>query len=133
MANWELIDKALIFWEDMTLTETWDFQVVTGNETTLQAAQNRIVSYLQTWKFDDNFWNNLPNAMRNMSPYKITDNMVFWYVEYALQSMILDWRVKNINSVTIIDRTNDDITIEIILTLWTFVGSIVVVLPIFIS
>ena len=133
MVNWLPIDKALIYWDDMALTQTGDFQVVSGYECILQAAQNRVISYLETRKFDTRFWDDLPRAMHNIPPSKITDNMVGGYVKYALQPMISDGRITNVDSVKIVYRTRDSITIEIILTLWTFNGSVVVELPIFIS
>ena len=133
MANGQSIDKALIYWDDMALTNTGDFQVISGYEIILQAAQNRVISYLDTRKFDNRFWNNLPSTIHNTPSYKVTDGIVGGYVKDALLPMVSDGRIKNVDSVKIIDRTNDAITIEIILTLWTFKGSIVVEVPIFIS
>jgi hypothetical protein len=133
MVDWLLKDKALIYWEDMALTTTWDFQVVVWNENILQAAQNRVVAYIDTRKFDDNFGSEIQAALHNTPAYKVTDAMMTTHVTYALQTMLLDWRVQNINSVKIISRERDSILIEIILTLGTYKGSIVIEVPNFIS
>ena len=133
MTDAQLIDKALLYGEDMALTVSGDFLKVSGYEVILQAAQNRVVSYLETRKFDDSFWSELPNAMHNMPAMKITDAIVSTYVNYALQPMVLDGRVKSIDSVKIISRDKDSITIEIILTLGTYSGSVVIEMKNFIS
>ena len=133
MATGLLKDKALIYWENMALTETWDFQVVASYEVILQAAQNRVISYLETRKFDDNFWSEIQKALHNMPAMKITNNMMNTYVNFALQPMVLDGRIKTVDSVKIIDRSTDSLTIEIILTLGTYSGSIVVEMQNFIN
>ena len=106
---------------------------VSEYEVILQAAQNRVVSYLDTRKFDNRYGSELAKAIHNTPSAKITDSMMTTYVTYALQPMLSDGRVQKINSVSVISRSNDSITIEIILTLGTYKGSVVVEIPNFIS
>jgi len=129
----QLIDKALIFWENMWLSTSWDFLVVTWYEVILQAAQNRVLAYLDTRKYDTRFWSELNKALANVPSSRITDQMVTTYVSYALQPMLSDWRIQNIDLVKIIWRDRESITVEIILTLWTFRGSVTVSIPNFSS
>jgi len=129
----QLIDKALIFWENMWLSTAWDFLVVTWYEVILQAAQNRVLAYLDTRKYDTRFWSELNKALANVPSSRITDQMVTTYVSYALQPMLSDWRIQNIDLVKIIWRDRESITVEIILTLWTFRGSVTVSIPNFSS
>ena len=112
-----LKDKALIYGEDMGLTTSGDFEVVSGYEVVLQAAQNRCLSYLETWKYDNTYGSELGQKIMGTPTGKITNAMVSTYINYALQPMVLDGRIKNIDSVSIIDRGRDSITVEIILTL----------------
>ena len=129
--SWLLIDKALVFWEDMALTETWDFQTVSWFDIVLQAAQNRLVSWTETWTFDDGFGSQLGKQLQNMPSSKVTDSIAGNFVNAALQPMILDGRIKSVDSIKIISRDSDSITIEVIMTLWGFSGSVTVSLPTF--
>ena len=133
MSDWLLKDKALIYGENMWLTETWDFVIVSWYEGILQAAQNRVLSYIETWKFDDSYGSDIQKIMHDMPAAKVTDSIMNTYVSFALQSMILDGRVKSVDSVKIISRSNDSILIEIILTMGTYRWSIVIDIPNFIS
>ena len=133
MNDWLLIDKALVYGENMELSISGDFTIVSGYWVILQAAQNRVLAYLDTRKFDDRFGSNLSKSIHNMPSFKITDAIVNNHVSYALQPMILDGRIKTINSVKIISRDKDSIMVEIVLTLGTYTGALVIEVGNFIS
>lgn len=133
MVDGQLKDKALIYWEDMWLSVSWDFMVVSWYEVILQAAQNRVLSYLDTRKYDTRFGSEISKALHNIPSAKITDQMMSTYVNYALQPMVSDSRIQSVDSVKIIWRDKESITVEIILTMWTFRGSVVVAISNFSS
>jgi len=128
-----LVDKALVGWDTMSLTETWDFTVVLWDENILQAAQNRVKSLTESWKFDDSFGSELLAIMKTTPVQKVTDSQMSSYVNHSLLPMIQDWRIQTIDSVKIIDRVDTTIYVEVIMTLWTFSGTIVVEVTNFIS
>jgi len=126
MASDELIDKALLYGEDMALDGGWDFVVARGDEIILQAAQNRVISQLETRKFDDLYWSELASSMETIPTQKVTDDILRTYVEQALLPMIGDGRIQEAIAVTILDRTVNTIFVEIVLRLWTYNGSVVI-------
>jgi phage gp46-like protein len=128
-----LVDKALVGWDTMSLTETWDFTVVLWDENILQAAQNRVKSLVESWKFDDSFGSELLAIMKTTPVQKVTDSQMNSYISHALLPLIQDWRIQTIDSVKIIDRIDTTLYVEVIMTLWTFSGTIVVEVTNFIS
>ena len=133
MTDGQLKDKALIYWEDMWLSVSWDFMVVSWYEVILQAAQNRVLAYLETRMYDSRFGSEIAKALHNTPSSKITDQMMSTYVNYALQPMVSDSRIQSVDSVKIIWRDKESITVEIILIMWTFRGSVVVAISNFSS
>lgn len=112
----ELIDKQLSASYGYSLTNSWDFNIITDEKSILQAAQSRILSELGTWLFDDNYWW-LMTELKNTPVQLITEEQIKWYVTLALQPMIDDSRVVSIKSVNITNREIDSIQVEIKLEL----------------
>ena len=112
----ELIDKQLSASYGYSLTNSWDFNIITDEKSILQSAQSRILSELGTWLFDDNYWW-LMTELKNTPVQLITEEQIKWYVTLALQPMIDDSRVVSIKSVNITNREIDSIQVEIKLEL----------------
>lgn len=118
-----LIDKELSASYWYSLTNTWDLAIVMSEESTLQAAQNRILSDIWSWIYDDNF-GGLLEELRNTPIQKITESQISGYIAQALTPMMEDNRVLWIISVTILERLPDSIQVEIKLDLDLSIGTL---------
>lgn len=128
-----LLDKALVWWDGMLLTATGDFQVVSWDENTLQSAQNRIKSLFETRTYDETYWWELLNLMKTTPIQKITESQISSYISHTLLPMIQDGRIKSIDSVKILSIVDTNLYVEVIVTMWTFTGTITVEVTNFIS
>lgn len=120
--NMALIDKNLwgSYW--YSLTSKWDFSITEDEVSILSAAQNRILSEVWSWIFDNDYWSLLTEL--SATPIQlITESQIKWYVDLALRPMIEDSRILKITSIRITDRTEDSIQVEIKIALvnaeWT--------------
>lgn len=119
-----MIDKALINGGDMGLSTTGDFETVSESMCNLQAAQNRCLSYLWTWLYDENFWNGLGEYLKDSSAFSITESVVAKYTEEALKPLLDDGRLTEIVHIKILERNTDSILIEIAVKVGTQVWEI---------
>lgn len=108
-----MIDKALTNWSDYQLNWNGDLVMVEWDWCNLQSAQNRCISLLWSWVYEDSFWCSIYDDLKDKSVYKITEQEVSNSIYKALEPMILDWRVKELISTKILSRTPDSIVIEI--------------------
>jgi len=117
-----LIDKQLSASSWYTLTNTGDFTVVESEEATLQAAQNRILSEIWSWIYDDNY-GGLMKELRNTAIPNITAAQISWYISRSLQPLLEANRILAIISVKILEKGDDYIQVEVKLELdvavWT--------------
>lgn len=117
-----LIDKQLYASSWYTLTNTGDFSTVDSEESVLQAAQNRILSQIGSWIYDDDFGSSILE-LRNTAIPNITYTQIRWYIQNCLQPMIDDSRISSITSVKILEKGDDYIQVEIkldlALSIWT--------------
>lgn len=125
-----LLDKALVRGEDYVLTETGDFQTVWDEMSTLQAAQIRCLAHKGTWFYDRNLGSEIHTLLTFASPYSVKDQEMLNYVQEALDPMLLDGRLTEINFVRIIQRFDDAIVVEIDLTVGVQKGTIRYLLPV---
>lgn len=118
-SNKTQIDKCLYLGQSMRLTNTGDMETVSGPEAIAQAAQNRTLAYLGTWIFDDKFGSVLYTHLQDKGVADLTDEVVEANVKEALEPMLLDGRISEVNSVKILYRLDTTIYIEIQITIAT--------------
>ena len=116
-----LIDKGFSGSTGYTLTNTWDFAIVSDESAIVQAAQNRLLATIGSWIFDDDYWS-LMTELKNTPIQLITDTQIQWYIQIALQPMIDASMILSIASVIITDRWTDSLQVEIKLELDLSIG-----------
>lgn len=127
MSTVTLIDKALLLGNDMELTETGDFKVVTNLINHLQAAQNRCLSLLSSWRFDvSNYGNEMGYYLEEKTPFQLTNEIARTFIEQALRPMLLDGRITELKEVTILEKTTTDVVLKIDLQVWSQAGAITI-------
>jgi len=118
-----LIDKHLSASSGYTLTTSGDFSVVSDEQSTLQAAQNRILSEVWSWIFDEDY-GGLLLELRNTPIQKINNEQVRWLIDEALLPLIEASRILSITSVRILEKLEDSIQVEIKLDLDLSIGTL---------
>lgn len=121
-----LVDKALVNGEDLGLTPTGDFKIVEDNETHLQAAEIRCLAILGSWFHDPALGSGLYQYNKSGNiPELVTETQIRTYIESALQPMIADGRILSVAAVKIVERTSDEVFVEVTVDIGTQIGTII--------
>lgn len=97
----------------MQLTSTGDFVTVSDETSILQTAQNRCLSEIGTWLYDENFGNTLSSFVKQESVWNITDEVLKNHTDLALKDMVDDGRIQEVKYAKVISRTSDSMFVEI--------------------